>query len=211
MVFSKIRVQIFHLFFQTTAFKIGFSIHIFSILLIFLFYTFFNWLLTSLSIFPNHFCCNAEVRFLIVFTAAWQSLAGTVLRATGSRLPRPRESDCPVQRSSHYKTLTHRSVLKLITDYRRAAANFEEVRCQNVTAARERHRRAAYTVITTTDFQCPHCSRLCTSELGLRSHLRVHKWVVEHKRHHRIRWTTTNHPYHFTFLFYIHLIKYITF
>ena len=57
----------------------------------------------------------------------------------------------------------------------RAAANFEEARCQKLTAARERYRRAASAVITATDFQCPHpppCS-----------------WVVECKRHHRIRWT----------------------
>ena len=56
----------------------------------------------------------------------------------------------------------------------RAAANFEEARCQKLIAARERHRRAASAVITTTDFQCPHCSRLCASGLGLRSHLHVH-------------------------------------
>ena len=42
-----------------------------------------------------------------------------------------------------------------------------------------------------TDFQWPHCSRLCASGLGVQSHIRVHRWVVEHKRHHRIRWTTT--------------------
>ena len=72
----------------------------------------------------------------------------------------------------------------------RAAANFKEARCQKLPAARGRHRRAASAVITT-DFQCPHCSRLCASGLGLRSHLRVHRWVVECKRHHRIRWTTT--------------------
>ena len=76
----------------------------------------------------------------------------------------------------------------------RAAANFEEAWCQKLTAARERHRRAALAVITTTDFQCPHCSRLGTSRLGLRSYLRVHRWVVECKRHHRIRWTTTSYP-----------------
>ena len=55
---------------------------------------------------------------------------------------------------------------------------------------REINRRAASAVITT-DFQCPHCSRLCASELGLRTHLRVYKWVAERKRHHRIWWTTT--------------------
>ena len=41
----------------------------------------------------------------------------------------------------------------------RAAANIEEAQCQKLTAARERHRRAASAVITTTDFQCPHCSK----------------------------------------------------
>ena len=72
----------------------------------------------------------------------------------------------------------------------RAAVNFEEARCQKLTAARERQHRVASAVITTTDFQCPQCSRFCG--LGLRSHLRVHRWVAEHKRHHQIRWTTTN-------------------
>ena len=57
----------------------------------------------------------------------------------------------------------------------RATGNFEEARCQKLTAARERHRRAASAVITTNDFQCPHCSRLCASGLGLRSHLRVYR------------------------------------
>ena len=57
----------------------------------------------------------------------------------------------------------------------RAAANFEEARCQKLTAAREGHHRAASAVITTTDFQCPQCSRLCASGLGLRSHLRDHR------------------------------------
>ena len=56
-----------------------------------------------------------------------------------------------------------------------AAANFEEVRCQKLTAARERYHRATSAVFTTTDFQCPHCSRLCAPGLGLRSHLRVHR------------------------------------
>ena len=54
----------------------------------------------------------------------------------------------------------------------RAAANFEEARCQKLTAARERHCRSASAVITTTDFQCPYSSKLCASVLGLRTHLR---------------------------------------
>ena len=77
----------------------------------------------------------------------------------------------------------------------KAAANFEEARCQKLTTARERHcrerhRRAASVVITTTDIQWPHCSRICTSRLGLQSHLRVHRWDAECKGHHWIRWTT---------------------
>ena len=65
-------------------------------------------------------------------------------------------------------------------------------RCQKLTAARERHCRAALAVITTTDFQCPHSSRFCASGLGLQSGIRIHRWVVEHKHHHWIRWTTIN-------------------
>ena len=83
-------------------------------------------------------------------------------------------------------SFTYRSVLQL----NRAAANFEETQCQKLTAARERHRRVASAVITTTDFQCPHW--LCSSGSGLQSHLRVHRWVVEHKLH-RVRWTITTY------------------
>ena len=57
----------------------------------------------------------------------------------------------------------------------KAASNFEEARSQKLTAARERCHKAPSAVITTTDFQCPHCSRLCASRLGLQSHLRVHR------------------------------------
>jgi len=56
----------------------------------------------------------------------------------------------------------------------KAAANYEEARRRKLTSAREKRHRAAG-VITTTDFQCPHCSRLCASRLGLQSHLRVHR------------------------------------
>ena len=57
----------------------------------------------------------------------------------------------------------------------RAAVSFEEARCQKLTAAREQRHKASSTIIQTTDFQCPHCSRLCASSLGLRSHLRKHR------------------------------------
>ena len=57
----------------------------------------------------------------------------------------------------------------------KAAANYEEARRQKLTAARDKRHRAASAVITTTDFQCPHCSRLCASKLGLQSHLRIHR------------------------------------
>ena len=53
------------------------------------------------------------------------------------------------------------------------------------------HQRAALAVITKTDFQCPYCSRHCASGLGLRSHLRVHRWVAKRKRHYPIWRTTT--------------------
>lgn len=56
-----------------------------------------------------------------------------------------------------------------------AVNTFEEARRQKITAAREQRHRASSAVITTTDFQCPYCSRICASSLGLRSHLRVHR------------------------------------
>ena len=58
---------------------------------------------------------------------------------------------------------------------RKAAVNCEKARRQKLTAAREKRHRAASAPVTTTDFQCPHCSRLCASRLGLQSHLRVHR------------------------------------
>ena len=76
----------------------------------------------------------------------------------------------------------------------KAAANLEEAGRQKLTAARERDRRAASTVIKT-DSQCPYCSRLYASRLGLQSRLRVHRWDAERKRHHRIQWTTAIYIY----------------
>ena len=57
----------------------------------------------------------------------------------------------------------------------KATSNFKEAHSQKLTAARARRHKAASAVITTTGFQCPHCSRLCASRLGLRSHLHVHR------------------------------------
>ena len=55
-----------------------------------------------------------------------------------------------------------------------AVISFEESRREKLKAARDkRHRPAA--AITTTDFQCPFCARLCASKLGLSSHMRIHK------------------------------------
>ena len=56
----------------------------------------------------------------------------------------------------------------------KSAANFESARNQKVTAARAKRHEAATAVITTTDLTCPHCSRLCASSFGLKSHLRAH-------------------------------------
>jgi len=57
----------------------------------------------------------------------------------------------------------------------KSAATFESARKQKVAAARARRHHAATAVITTTDFTCPHCSRLCASSFGLISHLRAYK------------------------------------
>ena len=58
---------------------------------------------------------------------------------------------------------------------RKAAANSETARRQKLSVAREKRHRAASAPVTTTDFQCPHCLRLCASRIGLQSHLRVHR------------------------------------
>lgn len=56
-------------------------------------------------------------------------------------------------------------------------------------AARDQCHKASSAVITTTDFQCLHGSRLCTSSLGLLSHLQVHRWDAETIRHLQIQRT----------------------
>ena len=58
---------------------------------------------------------------------------------------------------------------------RRASASLEEERRYQAQATRERRHRAASTPATTTDFQCPVCSRLCKTRLGLQSHSRIHR------------------------------------
>ena len=56
-----------------------------------------------------------------------------------------------------------------------ASTSFEDDRRQRLTAAAyERHQRAFSADITTTELQCPTCSRLCASRLGLHSHQRIH-------------------------------------
>ena len=77
---------------------------------------------------------------------------------------KPKELEERAKDKAKWRALTHK-----------AAANYEEARYQKLTAAREKRHRAASAVTTTTDFQCPHCSRLCASRLGLQSHLRVHR------------------------------------
>lgn len=58
---------------------------------------------------------------------------------------------------------------------KKASASLEEERRLQAQAARERRHRAASTPATTADFQCPICSRLCKSRLGLQSHSRIHR------------------------------------
>lgn len=52
--------------------------------------------------------------------------------------------------------------------------------------------QAATTTVTTTDFQFPHCDRLCAFRLGLHSVFRVHnlKWIPQFSSHLRTRRTT---------------------
>ena len=46
---------------------------------------------------------------------------------------------------------------------------------QKLVAAYERPHRTSSAKITTTEFQCPICFRLCASRLGLQSHQRIHR------------------------------------
>ena len=77
---------------------------------------------------------------------------------------KPKELEERAMDRPKWRALTHK-----------AAANCEEARHQKLTAARDKRHRAASAVITTTDFQCPHCSRLCAFRQGLQSHLRIHR------------------------------------
>ena len=77
-----------------------------------------------------------------------------------------------------------------------ASTSFEDDRRQRLTAAAyERRQRAFSADVTTTEVQCPACSRLCASRLGLQNHQRIHGWShnTQPSTHSllRTRWTTT--------------------
>ena len=57
----------------------------------------------------------------------------------------------------------------------RAARNFELDRRLYIAAARDRRKRAAKAPITTGGTPCPICGRVCASDFGLQSHMRVHR------------------------------------
>ena len=57
----------------------------------------------------------------------------------------------------------------------KAATNYEEAQHQKLTAATEKRHTAASAAITSTDFKCPICSRLCASRLELQIYLCVHR------------------------------------
>ena len=58
---------------------------------------------------------------------------------------------------------------------RRASTSLEEERRRQSEVARERRHRSVSVPAATAKFQCPDCSRLCKSRLGLLSHSRVHR------------------------------------
>ena len=77
---------------------------------------------------------------------------------------KPKELEEAISERPQWRSRTHKAV-----------ENFEDTQHQKLTAARDQRHRAPAAAVTTTDFQCPHCSRLCASRLGLQSHLRVHR------------------------------------
>ena len=68
----------------------------------------------------------------------------------------PKELEAAASDRSHWRSLIHT-----------ASTSFEDDRRQRLMAACERRHRASSANITTTKFQCPICSRLCTPRLGL--------------------------------------------
>ena len=76
----------------------------------------------------------------------------------------PKELEAAASDRSHWCSLT-----------RTASTRFEDDRRQSLMAAYERRHRACSADITTTEFQCPTCSRLCASRLGLQSNQRIHR------------------------------------
>ena len=98
---------------------------------------------------------------------------------------KPREWDCPVHRSSHNKTFTHRSVLKLITDYRSIShirrGSMLETHCRQSSLGSYHNSWLPVPPLFKTlclwtgAADPPPCS-----------------WVVEFKRHHRIHITPSH-------------------
>jgi len=80
---------------------------------------------------------------------------------------KPKELEEATSERSPWRSRTHKAV-----------ENFDDTRRQKLTAARDQRHRAPAAAVTTTGFQCPHCSRLCASRLGLQSHLRCTERLV---------------------------------
>ena len=76
----------------------------------------------------------------------------------------PKEVEAAASDRSHWCSLTHT-----------ASTRFENDRRQSLITAYEQRHRACSADITITEFQCPTCSILCTSRLGLQSHHRIHR------------------------------------
>ena len=58
---------------------------------------------------------------------------------------------------------------------KQAVKTFEDDRRQRFTAARDRRHRAASASVLTNGVPCPTCNRMCASDFGLRSHMRIHR------------------------------------
>ena len=92
---------------------------------------------------------------------------GHVIRVEEHRMPRHLpcgELEEAASKRPQWRSRTHKAV-----------ENFEDTRRQKLTAARDQRHRTPAAAVTTTEFQCPRCSRLCVSRLGLQSHIRMHR------------------------------------
>ena len=81
----------------------------------------------------------------------------------------------PCNGSTTLNNLPHRFFCATYSLTQSASSALEKERRHQAQSARERRHVAASVPATNANFQCPVCSRLCKSRIGLQSHSRIHR------------------------------------